>query len=240
MFEKRNIYSLILEFVLIISGVLISLFFQSKYEERQQEEEGFQILNQVRSDLKLDTALLASNIDKINYLMDQYIRLLKKKSDAIVGEEMPGIVEGILATDTKVVTLLNRGGYLRFSSFGNYELYHQPELINSILHYYTNQNELLANYYRWDDSYVENKVVDYYRSHHTGNLLRYFEQSVFGEDSKKEDAVMMQTMIADPEFQSLVVYNYIIKKNYKAQLEKAKEEAEGLIKKLENSLKGRF
>jgi hypothetical protein len=172
--------------------------------------------------------------------MDQYTNLLKRKNAVLVSEEMPAVVEAILATDTKVVTLVNRGGYLRFSSFGNYELYRQPDLINSILHYYTNQNELLTNYYRWDDSYVEDKVVDYYRSHHTENLLRYFEQSVLHDSPKKEDAIRMQFMVRDPEFQSLVIYNFIIKKNYKVQLEKAKAEASELIRKLQDSLKGKI
>jgi hypothetical protein len=119
-------------------------------------------------------------------------------------------------------------------------LYRQPDLINSILHYYTNQNELLTNYYRWDDSYVEDKVVDYYRSHHTENLLSYFEQSVLHDSPKKEDAIRMQFMVRDPEFQSLVIYNFIIKKNYKVQLEKAKAEASELIRKLQDSLKGKI
>lgn len=237
MFEKRSIYALLIEFVLIISGILISLFFQSRFEANLQREEGLQIIDQVYNDLKLDTALFNKNIRQADYLMNEYTNLLSKKDKPIVEAELPEIVKGVLATDSKILTILNRGGYLRFTSFGNYELYDDPTLINSILHYYNNQNELLSNYYHWDASYIEEKVVGYYLANHNVNLRRYFEQSILKEAPKKEDALMMQAMLHDENFQSIQVYNFIIKQNYKAQLEVARNEATNLLNQLEKYMK---
>ncbi|MBS1978839.1 MAG: hypothetical protein JST46_15815 [Bacteroidetes bacterium] len=236
MFKNKSVQSLITEFILIISGILISLFVQNKFEERQQKAEGIRILGQIANDLKLDTALFTSNLKSAGYLMDQYKLLLSKKGNMVKDPGMPAVVEGVLATDSKVLTMINRGGYLRFTSFGQFELYRQPELINDILHYYNNQNEMLNSFSEWDSNYVKDQVVGYYLSHHTGNLRRYFEQSILHDSSRAEDAMMMRQMLDDPDFQSIQVYNYIIKMNYYNQLQEAREEAVRLLIKLQNLL----
>ena len=112
----------------------------------------------------------------------------------------------------------------------------QPELINDILHYYNNQNEMLNSFTQWDTNYVKDQVVEYYLSHHTGNLRRYFEQNVLHDGPRQDDAMMMRQMLDDPDFQSLQAYNYIIKMNYLGQLQEAREEAIKLLSKIQKYL----
>lgn len=236
MFKNKSAQSLITEFLLIISGILISLFVQSKFEERQQKAEGIKILNQIANDLMLDTALFSLNLKSAAYLMEQYKMLLSKKGNIVKDLGMPSAVEGVLATDSKILTMINRGGYLRFTSFGQFEVYRQPELINDILHYYNNQNEMLNSFTQWDTNYVKDQVVEYYLSHHTGNLRRYFEQNVLHDGPRQDDAMMKRQMLDDPDFQSLLAYNYIIKMNYLGQLQEAREEAIKLLSKIQKYL----
>jgi hypothetical protein len=236
MWDRKNLLALLTQFVLIIVGVLVSLFFQSKFDDSQKRSEGIQILQQIDSDLRLDTAMFSANIKRADYLMGRYTDLLARKSAKMDAVEVPEIVKGILATDTKLITFMNKGGYLRFTSFGNYELYKRSSLINDVLHYYNNRNEQMLNMSHMDTEFVEKKVVDYYLSHHMGNLRNYFEQSVLHNPPNKNTPGLLQAMLEDEQFQSLVIYDYINKDNYRGELVAAREEAVALLRQLKKSV----
>lgn len=223
---------LLIEFTLIISGILISLYVQRWYDERQKKEEGKAIIRQIINDLQLDTALFQSQIRKTNELTNSYEQLIQLGEQSLSPEQMPLVIQGILASDTKTSIRINEGGYLRFISMGDFEQYEDDQTVNAILHYYTAQKDLITGHTDWDRNFVENEVVPFYLNNHTENLKRFFEQTVLGKEPEPNDILRMEVMIQDKRFQSLVVFDHIIKTNYIEQIKSASKEAEKLLRLL--------
>ena len=232
---KYNLLKFFAEFILIVTGIILSFYIQDKIEDRASKKEARHIMQQVLSDLVNDTLLFNQGIkvSQSTISSSDYLLNINYETQLDTEEELDSFFFCFWYTTTNLKTPIHMAGYTRLIYFDNNNIIHNDSLINYIIGYYTIDKAIMDGCMKFDADFVDGPLTEAYTESYSYNILNAAHKAKPYPETMKEDIILF---LENKKIRSLLLYNISNKAYYREHIQATKDSASKKIELLKNWL----
>ncbi len=203
---KYSLFKFIAEFILIVTGIILSFYIQGKIEDRSSRNEARHIMQQVLSDLISDTLCYSREINRGELVIANvdYLLKLNNESQLDTEEALDSFVYSFWFTTTNLKTPLHTAGYTRLIHFENKNIIEDDSLINSLISYYTIDKGLIDGATKLDQEFVDGPLIEAYSS---GESYEVLNTASIGKPYADTFRKNILTFLENKQIRSLLIFN---------------------------------
>lgn len=198
-FTKNNIHILILEILVIILGISLSLYLNSKVKDKENRKQETEYLSLIKEDFKADLLQLEDNLEvrqKQQEFIEQCLASLLNRVDQ---PSVEAFVSGLQNIVTTRRFFPNQSSFEALKSTGKLYVFKDKQILSEIIeiieveykHLFTNDNDL---------SLLRNNYTLPY-------IMR--EYSFFENVILEKNTTNVSERLMDRELQNILIYNRI-------------------------------
>lgn len=221
---KYNLVKFIAEFILIVTGIILSFYIQGKIEERDSRIEAKHILEQVLTDMVSDTIRFNHSIQVANHTIGCtfYLLNLDYITNLDTDEEIDSAMFCFWPTTSNLKTPVHTAGYTRLLHFEHENVIRNDNLVNSIIGYYTIDKAALDGCMKFDADFVDGRLTDAYTESYSYEVLNAAYNGKPYSATIKEDIILF---LQNKKIRALLIFNNSNKYHFMENIVSAKANA---------------
>lgn len=236
---KYSLLKFFAEFILIVTGIMLSFYIQEKIEDRSARKEARHILQQILSDLSSDTVRYNHEIQLAKHTIacTNYLLNLNYETQLDTEEELDSAIICFWAATFNIKTFVYTAGYTRLIHFDNKSIINDDSLMNSIIGYYTIDKAIIDGFMKFDADFVDGPLTQAYTEPYSYDILNAdYQHNLLKKPYSttiKEDFILF---LENKKIRSMLIFNVSNKEYIKKKIQTTRDSASEKINLLKNWL----
>ncbi|MBC8046268.1 MAG: hypothetical protein H7Y00_05690 [Fimbriimonadaceae bacterium] len=226
-FQSKRPHEYFLDVIVIIIGILISLYFSNMSTRRENKNEEKRILENLKNNLAADTVRINEALDYFKGGVYTTTQVLKRDFIFLDNADSLSVYFGNMVV--YVTMPLQRITFIEISQNGGAAFITNKSLLDSINLHYTQYYTFVEEYYEIDKHHILERMVPFMED----NFDLYGSRELY-DPAKKE---YLKTFFSRTDFRNYLTTNLIFKSNTMTLHNLYKDHAKMLINAIDEELK---